>query len=142
MMKMRLEKNMKSKFTLLELLIVVATIGILVTLLMPSLSNARKKAKGAVCRSRLSQVYAFTLRYAQENNNKFVSNTHISKQKGRIYWYRQFTNSGRKYALEHQEILACPVVHDVHVPKSLRTTGMNLHLNWKKTRPDILNLQT
>ena len=44
------------KFTLLELLIVIAIIGILVSILMPSLNKAREKAKRAVCKSNQAQI--------------------------------------------------------------------------------------
>ena len=44
------------KFTLIELLVVVAIIGILSSLLLPSLSNAREQTKTAVCLSNLKQV--------------------------------------------------------------------------------------
>ena len=48
--------NKMKKFTLLELLIVVAIIGILVSILMPSLHKARQKARAAVCLSNTKQI--------------------------------------------------------------------------------------
>ena len=44
------------KFTLIELLIVLAVIGILVSILIPSLYKARQKARAAVCLSNTKQI--------------------------------------------------------------------------------------
>ncbi len=43
-------------FTLVELLVVIAAVGILVTLLLPALSGSRKRAYDTVCRSNLRQL--------------------------------------------------------------------------------------
>lgn len=46
----------KNSFTLIELLVVVAIIGILASILLPSLARARSEAQGAVCKSNLKQM--------------------------------------------------------------------------------------
>lgn len=59
----------KDKFTLIELLVVVAIIGILVSLLLPSLSRTREKAKRAVCLSNLSQCHKANLAYGTDDDS-------------------------------------------------------------------------
>ena len=67
------EKN----FTLIELLLVVAIIGILASLLLPSLSKARYIAKEKVCLSNMRQCHLGATMYAGDNsgNSPYVSTT-------------------------------------------------------------------
>jgi len=57
------------KFTLLELLVAIAVIGILLTVLMPSLSKAREKARIAVCMSNQKQIAYGLVTYSMANNS-------------------------------------------------------------------------
>ena len=61
--------NSKKKFTLIELLVVVAIIGILASILMPSLHNAREKSKRTVCLSNLKQSHLANTLYGDDNNS-------------------------------------------------------------------------
>lgn len=56
--------NRKSAFTLVELLIVTSIIAILLSLLLPSLVNAKEKAKMAVCQANQSQIAGAILSYS------------------------------------------------------------------------------
>ncbi|MCM8541837.1 MAG: type II secretion system GspH family protein [Lentisphaeraceae bacterium] len=62
--------NRKSKFTLLELLVVVAIIGILLSLLLPSLSKAKDASKRVVCGSNYKQMYVGSMIYTNNNDKK------------------------------------------------------------------------
>ena len=58
-------------FTLVELLVVVALIGVLTALLLPALASARESARRAQCASNLSQVAKGTFILANNNRGRF-----------------------------------------------------------------------
>lgn len=57
-------------FTLLELLVVLAIIGVLAALLLPSLSRAKESARAAACLSNLHQIGLALQLYCQEHGNR------------------------------------------------------------------------
>ena len=61
----------QSKFTLVELLIVIGIIVILVSLLLPALNKAKEKAQAAGCRNNLRQLYLCLNSYADDWNGYF-----------------------------------------------------------------------
>ena len=79
---------MRKSFTLIELLVVVAIIGILASMLLPSLKRAREKAYLAVCVSNNKQLMTGMALYTGDDNDYFPHSTwdaHIGTQKGWLY---------------------------------------------------------
>jgi prepilin-type N-terminal cleavage/methylation domain-containing protein/prepilin-type processing-associated H-X9-DG protein len=59
----------KQHFTLIELLVVISIIAILASMLMPSLSKAREKARSITCLNNLKQMGLYTTMYAGDNDD-------------------------------------------------------------------------
>jgi prepilin-type N-terminal cleavage/methylation domain-containing protein/prepilin-type processing-associated H-X9-DG protein len=60
-------------FTLLELLVTIAILGILAALLLPTLRNARGRALNTVCVANFRQLTAAWLSFADDNGGRLVS---------------------------------------------------------------------
>ena len=78
--------KLMKKFTLIELLVVVAIMGILLSILLPSLSKARQKGLSAVCKNNLkTQMLAMELYIDEED----VYPSLVTGSPGSIkYWAR------------------------------------------------------
>jgi prepilin-type N-terminal cleavage/methylation domain-containing protein len=86
-----LQKRPPLAFTLIELLVVIAIIGILTSLLLPTISLARNKARSVDCKNKLRQL-GLTIRiYADDNQERYprinepvITNTSSSEIRNRL----------------------------------------------------------
>lgn len=58
-------------FTLVEMLLVVAMLAMLISILLPSMSQAKEEARRAICLSQLRQVFAASVDYATAQQRRF-----------------------------------------------------------------------
>lgn len=65
-------KESRRSFTLIELLVAIAIIGLLVSILVPALSGARRQAKATICLTRLRTVGQGLVLYANRNRDVLV----------------------------------------------------------------------
>jgi prepilin-type N-terminal cleavage/methylation domain-containing protein len=68
MLSMKMKNSRGAGFTLVEIMIVVAIIGVLMAMAIPNLVNARRTAQTKACISNLQKIDGANQQYALENN--------------------------------------------------------------------------
>lgn len=88
---------MKRRFTLIELLIVIAIIAILAGMLLPALKSAREKARQITCVSNMKQVNILFINYLDANDMWAPEND------GNCYYITQAAYGDLKYRRNESE---------------------------------------
>jgi prepilin-type N-terminal cleavage/methylation domain-containing protein/prepilin-type processing-associated H-X9-DG protein len=86
--------NKRSAFTLIELLVVIAIIALLLSIIIPSLKNAKRFAAAAVCLSNEAQLIKAYILYAGDNDS-LIADGDTSDQTGVNAGYENYTRDGR-----------------------------------------------
>ena len=121
-------------FTLIELLVVVSIIAILLSILLPSLAQARQQGKKAVCLSNLHQLGLASQMYLDESGGffwKYQEPSGTGATAGTQWWFGFEANSppapdatGRP--LDRDRSILAPYIQNVHetfVCPSFPTSG-------------------
>ena len=126
---------MEKRFTLMELLVIIAILAILASMPMPVLANARAKARSTGCCSNLKQIGQYAASYA--NDNKGMVPQHIrgmvsSKHNTKLYFW-----VGSLVALGYaplDDALSCP---DMSVKYGLGNLDVSYGVSIAKTTGDL-----
>lgn len=91
---------MRRAFTLIELLVVVAIIGLLVSILLPSLRNAREQAKTTVCLANQKTLALAFMQYSIDNADRIPPATMDFDKVGQWVEWPQRPNGNRLFAFQ------------------------------------------
>ena len=116
---------MSKCFTLIELLIVIAIIGILASILMPSLSKSREIVLTTSCMNNQRNIMLAVKMYAEENNSKFDwrknhqkwidGGVELTQSDNEAYWgvsYSTYLSNGADYQTT-AKVFKCPKSEEV-----------------------------
>ncbi len=79
-------RSCKRAMTLVELLVVMAIIGVLVALLLPAVQSARASARSAACKNQLRQIGLATQQFCDVHRGELPDWWHSGKVKGERSW--------------------------------------------------------
>jgi len=136
MLAMRRGSIQSQAFSLIELLVVVAIIGLLAGLTVPAIAAALNRAKIAGSQSNLRQIAMAANLYSTDNNQRFVPHAVFDPELGQNrewsfgYWQMNAENAFKEgilgpYMSEHLNTLTCPVwqARDAQVIQQLQFIG-------------------
>jgi prepilin-type processing-associated H-X9-DG protein/prepilin-type N-terminal cleavage/methylation domain-containing protein len=107
-----------SAFTLVELLVVVAVLGILAALILPVVNSSQKAANSAACVSNLKQIGVALFSYVADHDGAFPSGANLvppdPSYANPYLWFQALEdgymggNSQKGYSKEHPSWQECP----------------------------------
>ncbi|MFH1498715.1 MAG: type II secretion system protein [Verrucomicrobiota bacterium] len=107
-------------FTLVELLSVIAIIGVLAAILIPVTASVRASGKQAACASNLRQLHMGTMLYSQDNKNLLPALYHGTP------WYTVLKDN----YLSDPRAFFCPAAeHDPAFSANYIPYGYNFHIS-------------
>ena len=99
-------RHSRTGFTLVELLTVIAVVGILVAITLPVVGMMRERARDTHCKSNLKQLITAYLLYTQDNKGKVPTDG----DSGSVWCQQIAPYMNRHSGTEQHEMFRCPSV--------------------------------
>lgn len=99
-------------FTLVELLVVMSIIGVLLSILLPSLKRARQQAQAVVCMNNIKQLGLAFMLYGQEYNG-YAMPARVDQTY--VYWWGEVMPNG----IDYKAGVVWPYLRSELAPKSV-----------------------
>lgn len=103
-----MSRQQHNGFTLVELLVVVAIIGVLVALLLPAVQAARASARAASCKNNMRQIGLGVLQFCDTHKGQFPEWYHAKHQDGDAEGIHSWIYTIAPYMESVDEIRLCP----------------------------------
>lgn len=136
--------NIKYRFTLIELMLILAIIAILASLLLPGLGRARQKARTASCLAQLKQAGYGSEMYLLDNDNRYntVKYQHSDWYNDNIIAKNGNNSFHSKVAFDSQythskELYLCPSATQEDVQRFRDNYTFNNRLSEASLKPNI-----
>ncbi len=144
----------KNAFTLIELLVVIAIIALLLSIVLPSLSKAKDKAKNVICRTHVKGIGVAILLYLDDNESRAFNNRNTNghlwyDDKGDVitpdnagWWPDAYWAVGYGAYTSDEKVFSCPsfVLKDVGaLMYSNRSNYQTTQTNLKRAAGYALN---
>jgi len=119
----------KPGFTLIELLVVVAIIAILAAMLLPALSQARERARQAVCMNNLKQIGLAALMYVENYEYLPAHDIMVSGIGNDRFWFGMFNKYlGKQTSASESKVWKCPSNRNHAYSYASISYGANINL--------------
>lgn len=94
---------MRRAFTLIEILVVIAIIGLLAAILFPVFARARENARRTSCSSNLKQIFLSHMLYREDYDGIFAPCAYVNASGGHTEWPELFFPYAR-----NRQVFVCP----------------------------------